>query len=97
MIGRTSPKRSWKRPAKGYGDVYRAKDLKLGRDVAIKVLMEAVASDPLLVGGAVGSDIAIAHIVSHDQHDVGTLFGRDEAPRPEDEQAREPEAHGQAS
>ena len=31
---------------RGYSEVYRARDVKLGRDVALKILPEAFASDP---------------------------------------------------
>ena len=64
--------------AGGMGEVYRARDLKLSRDVAIKVLPEATAADPLALSRFQNEARAVAAL-SHSNilaiHDFGSEAG----------------------
>ena len=64
--------------AGGMGEVYRARDTKLDRDVAIKVLPDALAMDPLALGRFEREAKAVAAL-SHPNilaiHDFGTSPG----------------------
>src|ERR1700730_447086 len=61
----------------GMGEVYRAKDLRLGREVAVKVLPERFAQDPNLlarferearaVAGLAHPNILVLHVFGHEQ------------------------------
>jgi len=62
----------------GMGEVYRARDLKLSRDVAIKVLPEATAADSLALSRFQNEARAVAAL-SHSNilaiHDFGSEAG----------------------
>ena len=64
--------------AGGMGEVYRARDLKLSRDVAIKVLPEATAADPVALSRFQNEARAVAAL-SHSNilaiHDFGSEAG----------------------
>jgi hypothetical protein len=61
----------------GMGEVYRARDTKLERDVAIKVLGDAMASDP----NALARFAREAHAVAALNHaHIVTIFSTEEAP-----------------
>src|SRR5450631_2797769 len=64
--------------AGGMGEVYRARDSKLKREVAIKVLSQSLASDPDALGRFEREALAVAAL-SHPNilaiHDFGTHEG----------------------
>jgi eukaryotic-like serine/threonine-protein kinase len=60
----------------GMGEVYRARDSRLGREVALKVLHEAVACDPDRIARFEREAQSLAAL-NHPH--IGTLFGMDEA------------------
>src|SRR5437867_2084131 len=60
----------------GMGEVYRARDIKLGRDVAIKVLSAALANDPK----GLARFTREAHAVAALNHPhIVTIFSTEEA------------------
>src|SRR5712691_3417922 len=62
--------------AGGMGEVYRARDLKLGRDVAIKVLPEAVLSEPDRVA-RFEREAKVLAALNH--ANIAALFGMEES------------------
>jgi len=60
----------------GMGEVYRARDTKLGRDVAIKLLPEALSTDP----GRLARFRREAHVLASLNHqNVASIYGLEEA------------------
>src|SRR5438552_9595998 len=63
--------------AGGMGEVYRARDLKLGRDVAIKILPHAFTSDPERLA-RFEREARILATLNHPH--IGAIYGVEEAP-----------------
>src|SRR5882762_6096964 len=66
--------------AGGMGEVYRARDTKLGRSVAVKVLPEAVAADPDRIARFEREAKSLAAL-NHPH--IAQLYGLEEAPNPQ--------------
>jgi len=62
--------------AGGMGEVYRARDTKLGRDVAVKVLHDAMAADPERIARFEREAKVLASL---NHHNIAALFGMEEA------------------
>src|SRR5262245_38589918 len=60
----------------GMGAVYRGRDMKLGREVAIKVLLPAVASDPDRLA-RFSREAQVLASLNHPN--IGTIYGLEEA------------------
>src|ERR1700730_5454971 len=60
------------------GDVYRARDTKLGRDVALKILPEAFTHDPERLA-RFRREAQVLASLNHPQ--IGAIYGLDEANR----------------
>src|SRR5262249_19651878 len=61
--------------AGGMGEVYRARDTRLGREVALKVLPDAMASDP---GRIARFEREAQSLAALNHPHIGTLFGMDQ-------------------
>src|SRR6266571_6024201 len=73
--------------AGGMGEVYRARDGRLGRDVALKVLSEVFAADPERLARFQRE----AQVLASLKHpNIGVIYGLEEAPAPDS-------AHGASS
>jgi Serine/threonine protein kinase len=73
------------------GEVYRARDSKLGRDVAIKVVSEDFAKDP----GRVGRFQREAHVLASLNHpNIASIYDLAEAGHPRPRRAKPDRAGG---
>jgi eukaryotic-like serine/threonine-protein kinase len=62
--------------AGGMGEVYRAEDTKLGRDVAIKVLPSALASDPARLA-RLQHEAKVLATLNH--HNIASIYGLEDS------------------